>query len=373
MTGPRSITQVENAVLGPLEGWLMDRLGPRAMVAMGVSIMSLGLILFGMMRSLWMFFVAEIIIVLGTGMQGLLVLSVAINHWFRRRRTFAQSVMLLGYATAGIVGIPLLVYIQSTLGWRSASIGTGILVLVMGLPLSMLLRRSPEPYGLLPDGDVPEEEYEHTGNKQRYTREYDFTLKQAIRTRSFWFLGLGQAIGGMGMAAVQIHLFLHLEEGVGLETTTAAFVWTVASMSNIPSRLIGGILGDRLPKNVILGSTMVMMSVAVFVLGMARSLPMAMAFAVIYGIAWGMRTPVMNAIQGDFFGRKSQGTIRGWLNSITLPLRLTGPLLVAYVADIQGTYSTIFTIFAFVTLFGSALIFLATPPKPPVQDETLLY
>ncbi|MFC2010578.1 MFS transporter, partial [Chloroflexota bacterium] len=125
----------------------------------------------------------------------------------------------------------------------------------------------------------------------------------------------------------------------------------------------------RLPKNLILGSTMVMMSAAVFVLSTATSLPMAMAFAVIYGIAWGMRTPVMNAIQGDYFGRKSQGIIRGWLNSITLPLRLAGPLLVAFIADIQGAYGPVFTIFAFVTLAGSALIFLATPPKPPVQDE----
>ncbi|MFC2010374.1 MFS transporter, partial [Chloroflexota bacterium] len=125
----------------------------------------------------------------------------------------------------------------------------------------------------------------------------------------------------------------------------------------------------RMPKNIILGSTMVMMAVSVFILSTATSLPMAMAYAVLYGIAWGMRTPVMNAIQGDYFGRKSQGIIRGWLNSITLPLRVSAPLLVAFVADLQGTYRHIFMISSFVTLVGSALIFLATPPKPPVQDE----
>ncbi len=173
----------------------------------------------------------------------------------------------------------------------------------------------------------------------------------------------------MGMASVQVHLFLHLEQGVGLDVTTAAFVWTVASLSNIPSRLIGGYLGDRLSKRLILGSTMVLMSVSIFVLSMANSLQGAMVYAVLYGIAWGARTPVMNAIQGDYFGRKSQGIIRGWLNSLTLPLRMAPPILVGFIADVQDGYRLIFLIGSFVALAGSTLIFMAMPPKPPTYED----
>ena len=369
LAAPRGITQAENAILGPLEGWLMDKFGPRVMVAFGTTVMGLGLIVFGLTDSLWVYIAANIIIVFGTGFQGLLVLSVAINHWFRRRRTFAQSVMLLGFAMAGVIGVPALVYVQSNYGWRTSAIGTGIMIWIIGIPLSMLLRRGPEEFGLLPDGDVLDDPVSGEPGRAAPVKEVDFTLRQAIHTRAFWFLGLGQSIGGMGMAAVQTHLFLHLEQGVGLERATAAFVWTVASLSNIPSRLLGGYLGDRLPKNLILGTTMVLMSVSVFILGIATSLQMAMVYAVVYGIAWGARTPIMNAIQGDYFGRKSQGVIRGWLNSLTLPLRMAAPILVGFIADLQESYRLVFMVGSFIALIGSSLIYMATPPKPPVLED----
>ncbi len=369
LASPRAITQAENAILGPLEGWLMDKFGPRIMVASGTLVMGLGLILFGLTNSLWMYILANVVIVFGTGFQGLLVLSTAVNHWFRRRRTFAQSVMLLGFAMAGVIGIPALVYVQSNYGWRAAAIGTGVIIWIIGLPMSYYLRRSPEEHGLLPDGDKPDDSHSGETGRPAPDAEHDFTLRQAIRTKAFWFLGLGQSIGGMGMASVQVHLFLHLEQGVGLDTATGAFVWTVASLSNIPSRLIGGYLGDRLSKRLILGSTMVLMSVSIFVLGLATSLQGAMVYAVLYGIAWGARTPIMNAIQGDYFGRKSQGIIRGWLNSLTLPLRMAAPILVGFIADIQDGYRMIFLIGSFVALAGSILIFMAFPPKPPISED----
>ena len=89
LAAPRAVTQVENSVLGPIEGYLVDRIGPRWMATIGVSVMGLGLILFGLTNSMFMYYVANIVIALGTGFQGLLVMSVAVNNWFRRKRTIA--------------------------------------------------------------------------------------------------------------------------------------------------------------------------------------------------------------------------------------------------------------------------------------------
>ncbi|MEE8414181.1 MAG: MFS transporter, partial [Dehalococcoidales bacterium] len=369
---PRSVTQVQNSILGPIEGFLVDRFGPRRIVTSGVFIMGLGLILFGLTQSLWMYYLSNIIITLGTGLQGLLIMSVAVNNWFRRKRTIAQSVMLLGYATVGVIGIPILVLVQNLMGWQTSAIGSGLLIWAVGFPCTMLLRTRPETYGLLPDGEIPDAPGTTT-DKDRYSEEeYDFTLSEAIRSRAFWLLSISGAVGNLGMGVVQVHLFLHLVEGVGLTRTMAAFVWSAASLSNIPARLAGGFLGDRLPKNLMLGTAMVFMAVSVYVLGTATSVQMAFLYAVLYGIGWGVRTPVMNAMQGEYFGRKSQGVIRGWLQSLSLPFTLAAPVVAGYLADVQGTYRPTFVVMSFVILAGAAIIFPATPPKPPHHREEVV-
>ena len=234
MAGPRSVTSVEGAIIGPLEGFLVDKFGPRLIVMIGVFIMGLGFILFGLTNSLWLYYLANIIIALGTGFQGMIIMSVTVNKWFRRRRTIAQSIMLLGFSMAGVVGVPLLVLTQSAFGWQISAIGSGLIIWAVGFPCSLLLRTEPEPYGLMPDGDAPRAT-SAGGSKSTYIKEEsDFTLREAVRTRAFWCLAFGWAIGGLGMGAAQVHLFLHLEQGVGLSATTSALVWTVASLSNIP-------------------------------------------------------------------------------------------------------------------------------------------
>ncbi|MEE8418963.1 MAG: MFS transporter, partial [Dehalococcoidales bacterium] len=350
-------------------GWLVDKYGPRRVVTVGVFIMGLGLIFFGMTDSLWMYYASNIVIALGTGLQGLLVMSVAINHWFRRKRTLAQSLFLLGFSMAGVVGIPILVLVQMNMGWQTSAIGSGLLVWAAGFPAAQLLRTSPEPYGLQPDGDKLDADITPESTDNGKAEDYDFTLREALHTRAFWLVASGWAVGNLGMGAAQVHLYLHLEQGLGLAGITAALVWTVASIANVPSRILGGYFGDKVPKNLLIGGATISVAIAIFVLGIANNLQMAMVYAVLYGIGWGIRTPVMNAMQGEYFGRKSQGVIRGWLQSFTLPLTIAGPILVGYIADIQGTYRNAFMGLSFITLAGAGLIFLAARPKPPLNPE----
>jgi MFS family permease len=367
LAGPRSVTQVEGAITGPLEGFLVDRFGPRRVVAVGIFITGIGFILFGIMNSYWMYYLSSMVITLGIGLQGLLVMSVTVNNWFNRRRTIANSVMGLGYSMAGVIGVPAITFIILQSDWQMAAFVTAGFVWVVGFPFAMLLRVGPETVGSVPDGSLPDV----SAAKQGYVVEaYDFTLKEAIRTRSFWLLAAGWSISNIGILGVQVHLFLHLEN-VGLPTAMVALVWSVASLSNIPSRLLGGFFGDRLPKNIMLGVSVILMAVAVYILAVTDSPALAFSYAVIFGIGWGIRTPIVNAIQGEYFGRKSQGIIRGWLQSLGLPIIIAAPVVAGYMWDIQGTYRHIFSIMAAIMLVGSVLIFFATRPAPPTDRGIL--
>jgi len=368
LAGPRSVTSVQNSILGPISGWMVDRFGPRVVVAAGMTITGLGLVILGITNSLLVYYVANILMALGLSVGGMLVMSVAINNWFRRRSTLAQSLMLLGFSLAGVFGVPLVVMLQTNLGWRHSAVWTGVGIIAVSLPCSTLLRSRPEPHGLLPDGDTPGAPVSETAKRTGTGVEYSFSLREAVRTRAFWLLAFGWSVISLGTGAVQVHLFLHLGQnagGVGLQRAVVATVWSVASICNIPARLAGGFLGDRMPKNITLGIAGVFLAGSIFALAVTTSFATALLFAVPYGIGWGMSTPTMNSAQGEYFGRKSLGVIRGWLQLAALPFTIAAPVLVGFMADRQGTYRWAFIALSSFMIVGVGLVFLATRPKPP--------
>jgi MFS transporter, OFA family, oxalate/formate antiporter len=365
MAGSRSISQVEGSILGPIQGILIDKFGPRIISLIGTIFMGLGLILFSTTHSLWMFYFSNIIIALGSSLQGIMTVSIAVNYWFRKKRTIAQSIMLVGFAMAGIIAVPIIVSLEVSLGWRNAALISGIFAWVIGIPCSLYLLRRPEPYGLLPDGAVARVSAQINTLNQSFGNEYYLTLKEAMHTPAFWLMGIGNALGMSGMAAVQTHIFLHLQEGVKLTPAAAALIWSITCIANIPARLLGGIIGDRSPKYIVLAAATLLMGGSILILGTTTSMAMSVVFALLFGIGWGCRTPVMQAIQGDYFGMKSLGVISGWLGIISLPFGIVTPVLAGYMADIQGNYRMAFLIISLMTIVGGVFSFLARPPRHP--------
>ena len=75
----------------------------------------------------------------------------------------------------------------------------------------------------------------------------------------------------------------------------------------------------------------------------------------------------MNALQGEYFGRASQGIIRGWLQSVSIPFTIAAPVLAGYAADVQGNYRITFMVISFVMLVGALLLLMASRPRPHIH------
>ena len=204
----------------------------------------------------------------------------------------------------------------------------------------------------------------------------DFTLGEALRTPAFWLIGMGHGFSVMVVGALTTHQFAHmeLEDGVGLSITSAALVVTVLNIFNISGRFLVGLIGDRFDKRYLAAIGNLMASVSLVIFAQARSVELAMVYAVLFGIAWGIRGPLMTSIRGDYFGRAHFGKIIGTSSLFTMILSIIAPIFAGYMADWQGNYRLAFMILAFISALGAVFFVLAKSPEPPRrahQDELI--
>jgi sugar phosphate permease len=246
-----SLARFESGLLGPIEGWLIDRFGPRTVMRFGLLIFAGGFMLFSQINSLTTFYLAFVVMALGSSLAGFLPLTVAVVNWFRRRRATALAVMQTGFAVGGLT-VPLVVVALETIGWRGTAFASGVLVLAIGLPLSQIIRHRPEDYGLTVDGftEAPSSNGDRPAQRDEI-EPIDFKPNEAVRTPAFWLISLGHGSALLVVSAVMVHLVAHLNENLGYSLGTAALVVTLMTAMQIMGQPSGGVLGDRFSKRLI--------------------------------------------------------------------------------------------------------------------------
>ncbi|CAI8058596.1 L-lactate transporter [Geodia barretti] len=319
-----TFTRIEGGLMGPLEGYLTDRLGARRMIFIGLIVLGIGFLIFAGVQSLWMFYVAFIVMALGQGLGSWLPLMTTINNWFIRNR--------------------------------------------------------PQDYGQLPDGDPPaptppatEEVTAPSGRADRPRPadtarrpaphdDGDLTAAEALKTPAFWLISFGHGFTSMVILAIMTHLGLLLKDE-GFDVQTTGWIVVVYTATAMVFQLVGGYMGDRWPKNIALFVFTSIQAAAVVVLTLASSLLMFYLFAVLFGIGFGGRNPLTTAIRGEYFGRTSFGRILGLSTVPMNVLLLIGSPMAGYMRDIQDSYDMAFLILAGFNFLGGVLFLFARKPR----------
>jgi sugar phosphate permease len=369
-----SLQRVESGLLGPLQGWMLDRWGPQRVITVGLVIVGLGFMAFSQINSLLTFYLAFLTMAIGSSLAGFMSLATTMVNWFERRRSTAISFTEAGMSVGGML-VPLLAVSLVTFGWRTTSFASGVIILVVGLPLSRVIRHRPEDMGLLPDGDSPEvvaarDAALAAANGGTITRR-SFTARQALRTRAFWFIGFGHATALLVVSSVMVHLVVHLNEGMGFSLGRAALIVSFMTGVTMVGQITGGLLGDRFNKRLICVIAMFGHALGLLALAWGSSLVTVLLFAILHGTAWGMRGPLMQAIRADYFGRAAFGKIVGFSSLITMIGMVSGPIVAGVLADRFGNYQIGFTVLAVAAAMGSLFFVFATRPTLPADDGIL--
>jgi MFS family permease len=321
--------------------------------------------------TLWQYYGAFVMIAVGIACCAFFPLTVSLVNWFERKRAFVLSTMSLGFAVGGLL-VPLIALSLDEFGWRNTFFASGVISIVVGLPLAQVMRHKPEDYGEHVDGLPPEkgaaakEAPVATLNRP----ERDFTLKEAMRTPAFWLISFGHGSALLVVGAVSVHVISHLKDDLDYSVGAAALVITLMTVFQVVGMLAGGALGDRIEKRKIAATCMFMHMTGLLLVAYATNVGMVIAFAMLHGFAWGARGPLMQAIRADYFGRSSFGAIMGASTTIFMWGQVAGPLLAGLMADATGDYVTGFTVLAVLSGCGSAFFIFARRPSPPAVAYT---
>jgi len=365
LSGAAAMQSMEAAVIGPLLGWMMDRFGPQLIVRWGIVIFSLGLLLLSQVGSVSTFYVSAVLMAIGASLAGYFPLSVAIVQWFEKYRARALSFMSLGLAMGGLV-VPALAWFMQHFGWRTTAAATGVLALVVGLPLARMIRRRPEDHGEHVDGISPAEHLIAAAEgTPRPPAQAEFSVREALRTRAFWLLAIGHGLALLVVTAVNVHAITHMKEGLGYPVSTAGWIIMLMTFGQMLGVLLGAGLGDRFDKRKVTALCMLAHALGLLCLTYATGMSGLIAFAAFHGLAWGLRGPFMLAIRADYFGRHAIGVIMGISAAIVAVGQVAGPLVAGVLADLTGNYRLGFTVLAVLSAMGSVSFMLATRPVRP--------
>ena len=374
LSGAFALTRVESGFFGPLEGYLIQRFGPRNVMTISFVFFGMGFVMLSFVTSPITFYLVFIVLAAGAGTAGFSGVMAALANWFRRMRSRAIGISFLGMGLGGVIFPPLLALGIDNLGWQDTAVYCGIFIMVVGIPLSRVVRFKPEPYGYLPDGDKPEppppetETTAEPATPQQTSPEFEYTAREALKTWPFWLISIGHGLSLMVISVISIHQVPYLEDELGFTRASAAMVVMVMTGVSMLGQLIGGYIGDRYSKKYIAAATLAGHVVALGLLGIADALPLVLVAAVIQGTAWGFRTPVLIAMRGDYFGRESFAMIMGFSQAIMMIGMIVGPLLSGYFAD-NYSYSTGFKLCAVLVIPGIFMFLFLRKPKPkPVRD-----
>ena len=357
LSGAFSLARVEGAILGPIEGFLVDRVGTQKMVLIGYILMGLGFLWLGQVKTLWAFYASFMTITLGSGLGGWLAIIAMVNNWFTRQRSFAMASAMSGIHFGGLL-VPLLALGIETFEFHGAATIIGVFLLIVVGPAEKVIRNRPEDMGLQPDGDSEI----LSESVLTEVEEPDFTAGQALRTPAFWILTIMQVASSVAIVTLALHLVPKLTD-MGMTLTGAGTVVLTYTIVALPSQFLSGYFADRLPKTLMIAIFLAIQGVAITIIAFADSVLLAYIFALLYGIGFGGRNPLTTAIRGEYFGRKAFATIMG-ISQFPMNIGMIGaPLFAGYMFDTTNSYTVPFSVFAILTFFGAFLMLFVKKPQ----------
>lgn len=373
IAGALSVGTILGALAAPFCGRLVDRYGARVMLTVTGLALAATLLPIAWVQTPLMFYLcyggARLVD------MGLLntAATTAVANWFVRLRGRALGLTVAGNAVGVALVTPLAQWIIEGWGWRVAWFILALTAVLVLTPLAWLLvRRRPEDLGLLPDGDPLSGATPLVAARvQAMPAPLDWPLAAAMRTAAYWLLMISSALTMFSVAGISLHQVPILVSH-GLDPSAVAWLVSVYGLGWAAGCLGWGVIGERLPARYALALVYGLGGLCVLALLQIHGVPLAVAYALLFGLMNGGKESLDALVWADYYGRRSLGAIRGFSRPLVVGANAAGGFAAGWSYDVVGSYEPIIVTFGIVALAGSLLVLLARPPIPrgawPARD-----
>ncbi len=336
---------VVGPVFGFIAGWVIDRFGPRRLMLAGIVMGGFALIGLSKVTALWMFYLFYLFNALGYVCGGPLPNQVLLSRWFDKARGKAMGFAYLGIGIGGAVVPWIANLFTQKLGWHSALMMLGVLMIAIGFPLVWFVKESPD-------------------NQQEQKAVKAHTpLGEVLKSPAFYLLAIGSmcSIGAVGGTNQHLKLFLSLDQGQS--QFFAAKIISLVLASSIIGRLLMGWLADRYPKKYVMLLIYALVSAAIPLLYFVSTPGVIYVFAIAFGIAFGGDYMIIPLMAAELFGLKVMGRVMGIILTADGLAEALSPMLVGYLRDRSNNYANGFAALIALAVIGAIAIALLPRKK----------
>jgi MFS family permease len=334
-------------LFSPFAAALMDTFGVRRVVVVALLLVAAGSGLTVFMTQAWQLMALwGVLVGVGTGSMSMAFVATISTRWFVARRGLVSGILTAGNATGQLVFLPVIAWIATHHGWRSAAVLAAAAALAVVPLVLWLLRDHPADLGLraygATDADPGPPPHVRAGSSAGRALT---VLRDSARTRTFWLLAGGFAICGMTTNGLIGTHFVPAAHDHGMPATTAASLLAVVGIFDVVGTIASGWLTDRWDPRFLLLGYYVLRGVGLMTLPALlapHTHPSMWVFIIVYGLDWVATVPPTVAICRDKFGPGSGPIVFAWAFASHQVGAAVAAVGAGYMRDLTGTYDGAF-------------------------------
>jgi len=355
-----SINMITWGILQPLMGKLIDRFGPKPIIASTAALMGISFLLMGTITELWQFYIYYgVLTAIGFAGCGSMANSVLVSRWYVQKRPKMLARSSMGMNIGQLLLLPLTGFLIGTSSYQVAFYALGIIMLGIIVPLILtIVKNDPADIGQFPDNNK---------NSISSTPKSSL-LKEALRSNAFWIASLGFATCGFTLYMTTMHL-PKLAVDLGGTSSLGGQLLGIAAFTSAISMLLTGQWASKIGKKNLLISLYTIRFFAFIWLATATNLWQLYAFTIVYGLSSMPIIPLVTGVIGERFGKNAMGSILGSVWFLHQIFAAAGVFIAGYFRTISGSYTPAFWIGAGVLAFG-AIITIFMPNDHPKEAKS---
>ncbi len=347
VTSGNAVGKIILALFAFLTGWIVDRFGPRRVMLVGILLGGFALVGLSRMTSLWHFYLFYFLNALAYMSAGPLPNQVLISRWFDSSRGKAMGIAYIGIGVGGML-VPLIAnWLNQSFGWHDALMILGFMMIAIAFPMIWFVKDNPE---------IKASESRSENNR--------LPFRTILKKRNVYLLLIGSMLSIAAVSGTSQNLKLFFTFDLGYSQSQSASIMSLVLASSIIGRLLMGWLADRMPKKYVMILIFTLVSCSLPLLYAASTQGVIYLFAFIFGIALGGDYMIIPLMAAELFGVRILGRVMGIVISADVVGEALAPVLVGWLRDQSGSYTTGFTALIMLAVLGVVAISLL--PKKPV-------